>query len=358
MQLFQLLALICFACVFKQANCQETKLPSLISVQVIVRHGDREPDTDFQNPAGELTNKGKKQMHDFGIFLRGKYGKFLNYVTSSKSVSILSSDKGRTIESGLLIGRGLSEDKFKKSELDKGNMYVPFPVRTIPAEIDDVIQTSRICPRFEKLVDDSFVIYVTDFVERNRRFFIKFAQATGHWIILNNTAYPHRIDPFVFYQEQAIYNATIGLPLDDMAQETVVNPDLVFKPGFEALKIDSLEKQRLYMGPLFRQLTNTFLAEDKKKLNIYSAHDRVMYTFMLTLGVWQDPKETPPYGAALSVELYETFSGETFLEWWYKNDTGIYLLEIPGCDKPCFFSQFISQFDQIMSGDNEIECQL
>ncbi|CAG7819970.1 unnamed protein product [Allacma fusca] len=358
MQLFQLLVLMCFACIFIQANSDISKFPSLISVQVIVRHGDREPDEDFRNPLGELTNNGKKRMYDFGIFLRGKYGKFLNYITSSKSVSILSSDTGRTIESGLLIGLGLSEVTVQKSKFDEGNLYVPFPVRTIPAEIDDFIKTSRICPRFQKLLDESIENYVNDFVERNRRYFTKFAPATGHWIILNKTANSDKINFFVFYQEQAIYNATMGSPLDEVALEAVVNPDLAFKPGYDALRVDSVEKQRLYLGPLFRQLTNTFLAEDKKKLNIYSAHDRVMYTFMLTLGVWQDPKETPPYGSALSVELHETFSGETYLEWWYKNDTGSYLLEIPGCGKPCFFSQFIYQFDQIISGDNDIECQL
>ncbi|CAG7724624.1 unnamed protein product [Allacma fusca] len=291
-------------------------IQSLRSVQVIIRHGDREADDSIENPKGKLTNKGKKQMYDVGQFLRERYENFLEKTHLTSTTSVLSSDNDRTIVSAHLVALGLSNGEVNGLDwLENTRQDMPIPVRTVPKEFDHILRINRRdCPKFEKLIQDSLIPFVTEFTEKNIEYFIKYVNHTGDLDVFNKSLLPDSLNTFTFYQEQAIYNKSIGLPLDEIAMDALLNPNLIYKPGFQAKYFDTLEKQRVYIGPFLRLFVDAFLVEDGKKLRIYSGHDKNLNALMNTLEIWQEPNLVPPVGATLISELHETSSGGKYLE--------------------------------------------
>lgn len=140
-------------------------LSTLSMVQVIHRHGDRNPgqlypkdqyrDLKFwPEGLGQLTNKGKLRMYNAGKSLH------LNYLTfnikSPRDVYVRSSSVERCLESAayLLAGAFPPKDEYvwsRSSNDDIGFKWQAFPIQTVPRKSDIVLYPENKCVAIDKL---------------------------------------------------------------------------------------------------------------------------------------------------------------------------------------------------------------
>lgn len=117
---------------------------TLCLVFAIFRHGQRTPvifaSTDpnknkWQNRLGYLTNKGKRQAHDTGIFLRKKYGHLISETYSGDEIYVRSTDVDRTLMTAQCCLAGLYPPKGDDIWNDD-LMWQPIPVHTVTYHSD------------------------------------------------------------------------------------------------------------------------------------------------------------------------------------------------------------------------------
>ncbi|CAG7820984.1 unnamed protein product, partial [Allacma fusca] len=69
----------------------------LKSVHIIFRHGQRTPDANYLTATGGLTEKGKKQMYELGLYIRERCSNLVKTSFDTVETRIISSDTDRTI---------------------------------------------------------------------------------------------------------------------------------------------------------------------------------------------------------------------------------------------------------------------
>jgi hypothetical protein len=99
--------------------------------------------------------------------------------------------------------------------------------------------------------------------------------------------------------------------------------------------------RRLRNGPLISDILETFENVSRnssweRKMNMYSAHDTTLSSFLNGLGIYNGI--SPPYASCVMVELLrtKTGNGDHFVRFYYRNETRDgaepRLLQLPGCD--------------------------
>ena len=129
------------------------------------------------------------------------------------------------------------------------------------------------------------------------------------------------------------------------------------------------ELKRLRAGPLISNIVMTYqnvssqlFADDSdhgakaehrlhqdRKMNMYSAHDTTLSSFLNSLGMF-DPPIAPPYASCIMIELLKNVKSDRhFIRFYYRNETNVawensttklHLLRMPGCDITCPLEKF------------------
>ncbi|CAG7817770.1 unnamed protein product, partial [Allacma fusca] len=131
---------ILFAIIFGVNTLGTTDLKS---VHIIFRHGQRTPDASYVTTTGGLTEKGKKQMYELGLYIRERYSNLVKTSFDTDETRIISSDTDRTIRSAGLVAYGLYEEFNQAASWNGEDDPIPFepiPVRAIPEELDRYLQ--------------------------------------------------------------------------------------------------------------------------------------------------------------------------------------------------------------------------
>ena len=148
------------------------------------------------------------------------------------------------------------------------------------------------------------------------------------------------------------------------------------------------ELKRLRAGPLISNIVETFTnvsagnfaddgehgaaAEHKlyhdRKMNMYSAHDTTLSSFLNGLGMF-NPPIAPPYASCIMIELLTGMHSEGhFVRFYYHNETTAtsegghvdaepYLLQLPGCDATCPLDKFEELTRPLRPRNWERECR-
>ncbi|CAG7831534.1 unnamed protein product [Allacma fusca] len=366
-------------------------LETLQLVQVIMRHGDRNPiapfplDPNKDNPDyfpegfGQLTNVGVKQTNNLGKFVRQRYDGFIGSTYHSDELYALSSDTERSIRSGNSFLRGLfpkskasirssgesslsssilhSEDHCPEEEDDGENSQV-VPIRTINKEIDNFLYLNHKCPRFDKEFKELIVKESINWMKDNGKTLLSVFTNAG---IVPKGDGIHAAGHVFDYLNVLKYQ---NKPLPDWATPEVMS---LGKQLFQS--VFGLETATRSMKELRSAMVKKILENMQKKLDepkeanrkiiLYSGHDRTIVSFLNILGMFNNL--IPYYASGVLIELHKSPElEEHHIELYFRNDTTVepYKLDFELCGNPCLLSSFKKIVDDLVPEDFDKSCEL
>lgn len=365
----------------------------VVFVTVIYRHGDRtpvdvyptDPYKDRSNwPVGfgQLTSRGKRMQYNLGRYLRNRYGALLGDEYDEKVIYVRSTDVDRTLMSaesnlaGLYPPKG---DQLWKKDIP----WQPIPVHTVQLGADNLLSSHSHCPRMTELIDDVLTsAEVTSINEKYQWLYDYLAQNINATV--DNMKDVNYLFDTLFIE--TVYNKTLPLWTKKVYPEKMrYLHDLSF-----TLDTWTHELKRLRAGPLISNIVETYVnvstgrfpgdaddhgaaAEHKlhrvRKMNMYSAHDTTLSSFLNGLGMF-DPPIAPPYASCIMIELLAgPQSGDHFVRFYYRNETQVtsdaadradpqpYLLQLPGCETTCPLERFEELTKPLRPRNWERECR-
>ncbi|XP_031617280.1 prostatic acid phosphatase-like isoform X2 [Contarinia nasturtii] len=341
-----LFAVMCFV---NQCGASGLIGSELVFAHIVVRHGDRNVlypfgSTDpFSNETkywpdgyGALTNEGRQQQYEVGLYLAKRYKKFIGNGYHRDKIYVRSTDVDRTLISAAHI----------------------------LAEIDDfVLATKRPCPRYKAArhrIDHSDEVKAV--VADHAEYFKNLTDLSGKPIIKIddvNTLYQiltvqklKKLEPFPEWAEDLITKGSL--------MENITN----YKHSFYG---STTEMARIRPGFLFKEILERFskkangTLDPDRSLHLYSAHDITIANILGGLGVFDDP-HIPPYSSCVFFELHKT--GENYhIEIYYKKERGadkrpLQPLKLR-CGTMCPLNEFYKAYNDILpTGDYDTECKL
>lgn len=280
----------------------------LVSVYLLMRHGDRTPTHFYKNDPfqdekkfwpegiGNLNDHGKERIKMSGNIYRRIYGKFLNETFGWPKI-IFSSPRNRTIETASL---------FMKYFL--GNLPINFQIL-----IDDkMLSTSSKCLRSEQEWLDylSKNATINKYIELKTSFIKYLETKTGeHYLELK---------PYVL-RKMEFLATTLEIERDEYAypvpewaknQSTIDNLyDLKQKAFWFDWQLPTI--QQLRIGLLLNNITNYIHSfrkssnKESQRIFIYSAHDVNLVLLLQALNMYNQIDLKPPsYCSAIVIEHY------------------------------------------------------
>ncbi|XP_046670643.1 testicular acid phosphatase homolog isoform X3 [Homalodisca vitripennis] len=345
---------------------------SLQLVIAVARHGNRASDFSVAMPLcypvndtntwpygpGQLTNKGRLQMHRLGKRIRSLYDGFISQYYLPEQVMAYTKDESRLVMSAELLLAGLFPPRGYQvwnSDL----LWQPVPVfrnykehtrRAIPVN-------ASACPKFQRAQASSLEQYeekygrnVTDLVEYVQR-------ATGINIVndvprnfVDHNLY--RIALWFIWESiiHAVRSLTDneGLKLPDWA--TRIYPDPIAHLISELTKAYATASDtqiKLFQGEIFQEIISFMQHKVEqmkapKRFYLYTFHDGTIFGLMHILGHSNYSVVQAKTGSALIFELHrDPQSGGHYVKVVFINGATQELelseVNIPGCDSPCDF---------------------
>lgn len=361
------LSLIVYSKSIEELPAEDAK--ELKLVHVVMRHGIRTPvDTypkdpfiqhDFApNGWGQLTKGGISDLHEFGHYLREKYGKFLGSHFSSSKFYAQATGVDRAIASIMSVNSGLWQPVDKEQKAIHDLDWFPVPVNSEPLDTDMLLLVRKDCPEYNlelQKVENSAEIQ--NKLKDNEELFKYVQDATGK-------------DIKNFYDIEDVYTTLLaeksyGLKLpswtDGYFPEKMSGPaSLSF-----VLKAYNDKLQRLKGGVLLKKILNDWtnkatnnLKPADRKFFLYGGHDTTISNLLSALKVF-DP-QVPNYAIAIIMELKEDKkTGQHGIEISLRNSTTVapYKLQIPGCELFCPLTKLTELTKNVIPKDWEIECK-
>ncbi|XP_054166616.1 prostatic acid phosphatase-like, partial [Oppia nitens] len=371
------LFILYFTVCYNYINSEPIDTSTLISLQIIHRHGDRTPIAFYRNDPyksdqwvdglGELTPRGKQRMFTFGQQLRQRYGNYLG--DSPKNAYIRSSASDRCIESASALIAGLYPPKGRWvwSLIDElAKIWQPIAIQTVDKSKDGLLVPNCDCPAADKAYEEIMKSKdVTEFMEKNKNFIQKINDKTGE-----NYTTLRQMD-YLYDSINHEINFDVPKPVPKWIKE-LGNDTLDRLKEFEsmAFKYDwsSKKVQRLRGGLMFKELTTNMdtaikTPDTSKKVYVYSTHDTILVTLLQALNLYSgDP---PSYGSALVFELHRV-DGQHWVHLFYANVTPVLIfreLDIKLChlnetQSQCRAEDFGKSLTEFIPNDWETECEI
>lgn len=398
MLLTKLFLVVVCACVlvFATAGVSADVVDSSLQMTFLIfRHGDRSALVQVPNLSegsitwpyglGELTPAGMRQQRDMGKMFRAHYGDFINNTYHPDTFNTRSTDLDRTLASGESQLAGWfppTTSPFNDPEL----LWFPLPVHTIPFSEDLLLSAGSSCPRFQQLLQTHpnrpqyeaklnqlappVVCYyllqrsncnnANVLAEVGRRLNVSFT-LSNVWTVVdtliclrahNFTIVPW-IDPATGPDQAALYSLLLNLQDFDMYDD-----------------FTGKEERTLTGGPLVQDIIQQFQTKldpkttTPKKIQLYSAHDTTVASFLTALDPFHFGFQSPPYAAAVAVELH-VIDSKPFIWIGLKNNTPsgefnviVQPLVVPGCPSSmCPLSTFIEVVRPILPGNITLACK-
>lgn len=342
-------------------------------VQVVVRHGDRNPNrlyrgmpaesSNWKEGLGQLNREGKQHMFSRGVAVKNKY-KENNFLTNDPlEVYIRSSSEQRCLESSayFLAGAYKPHDEWIWSETgDMGELarrWQAFSINTVPKHEDNLLYAYVKCPKvdeeYEKIMSSQ---NATDFMKEHQEMFKTISERIGtnisNWWEADEVA-----DALIISYNKTRQPEWVGDMLDKLHGVRRMANYIFFS---------SREVQRLRVGKLLRELTDNMHKAinntiDGKKLMIYMTHDTILSALLQGIGVYDH--QVPPYGAVFVLELHQDGS-EHFVRMYYyplNNENNSEELVKKTCRNEhgrCVLSNFVDLVKDLFYDDYETECYL
>uniref|UniRef100_A0A8C6SXZ7 Lysosomal acid phosphatase n=1 Tax=Neogobius melanostomus TaxID=47308 RepID=A0A8C6SXZ7_9GOBI len=330
---------------------------------VLFRHGDRSPirayPTDpYQESAwpqgfGQLSQVGMQQHYNLGQFLRKRYTGFLNESYDRHEISVRSTDYDRTLMSAEANLAGLYPPS--GSQVFNPNVkWQPVPVHTVPMAEERLLSFPLgDCPRYNQLMKET---------EQTEEFL---NVTTSYELVRNKTG----LNKTTIESVWSVFDTLFCESQHNLTAPDWVTPEVMSKLkylkdfGFRTLfgVYKPIEKSRLQGGMLLGEIVKNLTAmasehsRPRLKLMMLSAHDTTVTALQASLKVFNGIQ--PPYASCHIIELYKD-NGSFSVSMFYRNDTELYQLQLPGCALDCPLEDFKALTKPSISDDRDAECQL
>ncbi|XP_045465280.1 testicular acid phosphatase homolog isoform X1 [Harmonia axyridis] len=291
----------------------------LIAVTAILRHGARIPVSFYASDPyknitwpfalGDLTNKGIKEMHHVGKWLRKRYSSFLSEIHTPSEIYAHSVDFDRCYMTAEATLAGLYPARGK--EVWNSNIrWQPVPIHGSPNSQD--IETNMLNPCPNKLAAVANLIY-------NLPEYPAIAELYNPILkIINERAGENVTLPQLYsFYDTVFSEKALDLPLPEWVAEIYPKILPLIKLYTELNSINPQEV-KIQIGPLMTQILNQFeraitgegFGTTKtiyRKFMAYFSTEWMLYDFAYGLGL--ESIDIPQYGALFLVELRRNWEG-------------------------------------------------
>lgn len=334
----------------------------------LFRHGDRSPikayPTDpYQESAwpqgfGQLSQVGMQQHFELGQFLRKRYDGFLNASYDRHEISVRSTDYDRTLMSAEANLAGLYPPRGAQV-FNPTIKWQPIPVHTVPLNEERLLSYPLgDCPRYKQLMNE------TEHTE-------EFQNVTSQYeavieLVRNKTG----LNKTTVESVWSVYDTLFCESQHNKSAPDWVTPDVMKKLkelkdfGFQVMfgVYKQQEKSRLQggilLGAIVKNLTMMAASDSKPRLKLMmlSAHDTTVAALQASLNVFSGRQ--PPYASCHIFELHREDNGSFTVSMFYRNNTELHQLQLPGCTLNCPLEDFKRITNASISDDRDKECEL
>ncbi|XP_020285852.1 venom acid phosphatase Acph-1-like [Pseudomyrmex gracilis] len=357
---------VCFFISFVASNSTDSKY-ELQFFHAVFRHGEKVPDTKFQNypndpyknfnyyplTSGDLTNQGKMREYKIGQMMRERYDKFIGPYYWPNEVYARSTEVPRTAMSLQLVLAGL----FPPSTVQQWHSDLKWiPTYTFfVSYLDDTLLFPQYCFRYIR----EFKAFLR---QRSTQALINRYQDTLTYLTKHTGKTIDRpysvLHLYNLFKEQSANNLTLPewtktvypKPMDEIAA-------LSFK---FASYTDTLK--RLNGGMMLRRIVNDIeehqagKALPDRKAFLFSSHELNVAALVYALGI--NEVKLPAYGSTVIVETYRDKLGLYYIKvlLWTGVTEELIPQKIPGCAEFCPFNEFLAIVKNVLPNDNEYRC--
>ncbi|KAF2883594.1 hypothetical protein ILUMI_22589 [Ignelater luminosus] len=339
---------------------QHVATDTLKLVHVLFRHGDRTPTQTYTNDPhkywpegwGQLTNKGKQEMYNFGLMLRETYKTFLSEYYSPNDLLVMSSYADRNLMSAQMVLAGLYPP-VKEQIWNPDLLWQPIPVKYLPRSLDNIIAQKRKCQLYDAAIEAAYKSEDVQKIDKeNQDLYRYLTENTGEEV--NNIAKVETL--YNTFNIEMIHNLSLPKWIDNLSMDNL----RTIAAKHLALFSDTTFMKRLKGGPFLKQVISRMSQKSQNNLKpdlrliLYSGHDLTIVTVMRTLGFGELLK--PDYAASLIFELHQMNNNYEVKLLYKANITETSQLELKFCPSPCLLSDFINGLDMVLPVDWEEEC--
>ncbi|XP_058795092.1 testicular acid phosphatase homolog [Phymastichus coffea] len=332
-------------------------------VQVLFRHGARTPlarSLDFYTGAnrsiyepwgiGVLTNVGKQQAHNLGLFLRSRYRHHLSIDYKAEELYAYSSVEDRTKTTMELVLAGLyppTAGTIWNSSL----LWSPVPFQCIPKQLDVILRGFQ-TPKFLRLLE--LVRNSTEYRRRHERFAEALSlldEKTGVKATANFSTLTYIFD--VLYANEYI-DAALPDWYTPKIRETLLE---VQRQEYDDY-VRTQEMRAIGIGFLARTLLeNMNLNETKnnpRKIYLYSGHESDLALFTRVHGIREF--SYPHFGDALIFEKWRDPKDEVYVRLlaWRGNEN-LLTLKLGRHNNFCPIKDYLKIVTPFMLHDNGVD---
>ena len=346
-------------------NVEET---SLISSQVLMRHGDRTPCwtyptdpykklSDWPEGLCNLTPGGKQRCFELGQWLGTRYKQILSHKNNSEEIFVRSTNFKRTIMSAKYTLAGLFN--MNKTGEESPTLIPDIPVHITTTEKDILLYFNHTqCPKLTELKAELLASEDMRIILDNSRDMLDYISDHSGSNIKTIHDVAGMYDTLLTEQE---------------ANKTLPGWTKKVFPGGEfekLLLVDYLvyswnyQIKRLQAGPFLSEVVKNFdaftannLVPPGQKISLYAGHDLTICFVLNTLGIFDGL--APPYSSAVLFELYNIQgSYKVQISWRNTSSMEPTVLRLPGCTKMCPLERFKMLTAWARPTDWEYQCQL
>lgn len=125
---------------------------------------------------GQLTNEGKMQSYQLGLYFRRRYHKILGHKYSANKLYVQSTDTDRTLSSSQCTVAGLFIPTGNEIWNSHITNWQPIPVHTIPHEKDYILSGGKKCPKYDEILQKFM-----DTSKEVQRIYNEYANSFKYW---------------------------------------------------------------------------------------------------------------------------------------------------------------------------------
>ncbi|XP_020281945.1 lysosomal acid phosphatase-like isoform X2 [Pseudomyrmex gracilis] len=305
---------------------------------------------------GQLTNEGRRNQYDLGLFMRKRYNDFLRSMYSPDVFYLQSTAEDRTKMSGMLEAAALWKPNKKqmfKPDLD----WQPVALFYQKRENDTLMLIWNTCPKYTQLRSSVHDLPEIRKVEdNNKELFRELTNFTGIPIAT--------IEDVGSLYSTLTAEDHMGLMLPEWTKNYYPNKLEPLMLYDLQLNTYNDEFRRLKGGPMLKKITSDMMARkngnlrpEKRKMFMYVGHDSTIVTLLDTMHIWYN--QMPHYNIMVMIELHED-EGEWNVQVFLKNTTAHepYPMTIPGCTVACPLNDFVKILKPMMPDNWKEECKV
>ncbi|XP_053957228.1 prostatic acid phosphatase-like [Anastrepha ludens] len=341
----------------------DNKNSTLKLLHIVLRHGARTPVNTYPNDPyandafeptgwGHVTNKGKLELFDIGLWLNRRYGKFMEPHYSPSGVHAQATGSPRAMMSLSTVLASFFAPHDTPMEWNTEYNWQPIPIFSEPLEQDSLLIVRTPCPRyFEAYAEVMQLPEVRADLARYESLFKNLTELTGKPI---NSA-----EEVGSLYITLLAEKEFGYTLPSWTQHYYPEKMQYLAEQCYVYNSYTKEMQKIKGGPFLKKMFAEMLEKRSEKLNpsdrklfIYAGHDWTVGSILSALNVWK--RQMPRFGVMTMFELHQNQqTGEFYVEIYLRNNEKgcAELLDVPNCGTKCPLDKLIALSSDVIPNE-------